>query len=150
MADEPIAPIDRVEPAAPTARPQAPPPPQRPAAPTPPGGQPPVGLDAATVHEQIQHPVRSPQVVDGRATVHDAALHGDRLARAIDDRAQALAGAAASAGSGQSAVVRVDDVVEPDERPDDPLARVTAIDEDPDRRDPRSRREQLDDADLDP
>jgi hypothetical protein len=102
---------------------------------------------------ELEHPVQSPSSVNMRATVHDAAQHGNPIAAAIEasERAQQLAGAQASAASGQSTPADPAAAEEPAERDaHDPLAPVTRIDEDPHRRDPRSQEERDRDADLRP
>lgn len=98
------------------------------------------------MHEEIAHPAHTPATVETRALVHDAAQHGNQIASAIErsrsnqpsERAQALAGAAASAGSGQAAEVDLEPgpVVLRDQE-NDPLAPVHRVPRDSTRREPR-------------
>ena len=101
------------------------------------------GLVGADVeHEQIDHPIHEPRTVERRAAVHDAAVHGNAIAAAIErahtadpsDRAEHLAGAAASAGSGQA--TPDEPVPAPSEHEErvDPLAPIPPVDDEPDRK----------------
>lgn len=107
-------------------------------------------LGAAAERAELAQPVTHDASVDRRAAVHDAAEHGDPIAAAIEraqsadpnDRARLLAGAAASAGSGQSAVVDIDAGETPDPpddflRPVDPVTR-DRVEPDPAPHDPRT------------
>lgn len=93
-------------------------------------------LGDATARAQLLAPRAALAAAEVTADVHDAAVHGDAIAGAIEEsrargrseRAEALAGGAASAGSGQAARIRVDPVPVDGEHDEvDPLAAIQPV-----------------------